>query len=109
MSKWIRFNVFFEVQDDEDHDQMYDDISDAILSVIDPSCAALGDDPPPEGHYCTRSWTAGAVSMKSLDEDNDPDEWDDLFDEMESACCDFCGRPLPDRTHTIPTVEVTLE
>jgi hypothetical protein len=108
MSRWVRFNVFFEMRDDEDHDQMYDDLSEAILAIIDPACAAVEGDVIPEGHVCTRNWTAGAASLPSLtDSEAEEDEWDDLFDELEASLCDFCGRPLPDRTHEVPTIEIT--
>jgi hypothetical protein len=110
VAKWIKFSINFATLENDDEDDLLNQITDACIAIVDPVCYKLGDKEPPKGHRCTRDWTAGATSMTDIaDEDLTDDEFEEIFDAAESASCSMCGRPLPDQTHMIPKLRVSLE
>jgi len=110
MAKWVKFSINFATLPNDDENDLLSRITDACVAIIDPDCYALGDQEPPKGHRCTRDWTAGATSMSDIqDEDLTDAEFDEIFDATEAGSCSMCGRPLPDQSHMIPKLRVTLE
>lgn len=103
---WVKFNVFFETLDEDDEDALFDQIVDAVSDIIDPACSALDWEAlggiAPDGHSCTRTWTAASCTIPALDDD-DPDVQfvEDDLDAMDEAMCSGCGRPFPDAQHRV--------
>lgn len=109
MAKWLKFSINFSTVEGDDEDDLLTKVTDACIAIIDPACHELGQGEPPPNHKCTRDWTAGAVSMTDIpDEDLTDEEFDEIFDSVESASCSMCGRPLPDQSHVIPKLQVSL-
>lgn len=110
MARWVKFSINFAVREGDDEDDLLEQVTDACIAILDPACHELGTTEPPEGHRCTRDWTAGMVSMSDIPDDELTDEeFDEIFDSVESASCSMCGRPMPDPSHVIPKLRVSLE